>query len=98
MGGEYWLGISADVRAMTGARAGEEVDVDVELDTEPREVVVPADFAAALDGDGEARRAFDAMSYSNRRRLVMAVDDAKTDETRVRRIGRTVELLREGRA
>ncbi|HEY7926704.1 MAG TPA: YdeI/OmpD-associated family protein, partial [Candidatus Dormibacteraeota bacterium] len=84
MGGEYWLGISADVRAMTGARAGEEVDVDVELDTEPREVVVPADFAAALDGDGEARRAFDAMSYSNRRRLVMAVDDAKTDETRVR--------------
>jgi hypothetical protein len=98
MGGEYWLGISAEVRGITGVRADDEVDVDVELDTELREVVVPADFAAALDGDGEARHAFDGLSYSNRRRLVMAIEDAKTDETRQRRIGKTVELLREGRA
>jgi uncharacterized protein YdeI (YjbR/CyaY-like superfamily) len=64
----------------------------VELDTAPREVVVPEDLAAAMDP--EARRRFDALSYSAIRRLVMLVEDAKTAETRQRRIAKTVEGLR----
>jgi hypothetical protein len=42
MGGRFMLGISAEVRTGAGVQAGDEVDIDVELDTEPREVSVPA--------------------------------------------------------
>lgn len=97
MHGRFMLPISAAVRAGAGVAAGDEVDVELALDTEPREVTVPPDFAAALAGDARARRAFDAMPYSHKLRWVLSIDDAKTDETRRRRIAKAVESIREGR-
>jgi uncharacterized protein YdeI (YjbR/CyaY-like superfamily) len=73
------------------------VDVDIELDTEPREVIVPPDLAAALKRDAEAKRVFDDLSFSKKQRFVLPIEDAKTAETRQRRIERTVFALREGR-
>lgn len=98
MGGEYWLGVSAEHRAAAGLRAGDELDVELELDTAPRELAVPADLAAALDAVPEARRFFDGLSYSNRQWHVLSVEGAKTSETRERRIARSVDVLRAGRA
>lgn len=98
MGGVYMVGVSADVRKQAGVAGGDELDVELELDTGPRVLVVPPDFAAALDADGEARRFFDGLSYSNRRRHVLAIDDAKTPETRQRRIAKSVTTLHDGRA
>lgn len=97
MGGVYMLGVSAEHRAAAGVAAGDELDVELALDTEPREVAVPEDLAAALDA-ADARQAFDALSYSNRLRYALAVDSAKKPETRKRRIAETVNVLREGRA
>jgi hypothetical protein len=97
MGGEFMLPVSAEVRAGAGVAAGDAVEVDLELDTAPREVSVPPDLAAALAADADARRAFDALSYSNKRRLVLAVEAAKTPETRQRRLAKTVSDLREGK-
>jgi hypothetical protein len=97
MGGEFMLPVSADVRASAGVAAGDDVDVDIELDTEPREVTVPPDFSDALDRDVDARRFFDGLSYSNKRRVVLSIEDAKTAETRQRRIAKAVSTLREGR-
>ena len=96
MGGAFMIPLSAENRAGAGAAAGDEVDVDVELDTEPRVVTVPPDFAEALDRQPDARRAFDALSYSNQRRHVLSIEGAKTDETRQRRIGKAVDALRQG--
>jgi hypothetical protein len=96
-GGVYMLPLSAENRAGAGVSAGDEVDVDVELDTEPREVVVPADLAAALGGDDDARNAFEALPYSHRLRHVLAVEGAKAAETRQRRIASALEMLRAGR-
>ena len=95
--GRFMIGVSNDVRKAAGVVAGETVDVELELDTEPREVAVPADFAAALDAEPAARAFFDGLSYSNKRRFVMPIDDAKTAETRQRRIEASVVKLREGR-
>lgn len=94
----FMLPLAAEHREAAGVAAGDKVEVDVELDTEPREVAVPADFAAALDADPEARRFFDGLSYSNRRRFVLSIEDARTEETRRRRIAGAVERLHEGRA
>ena len=73
------------------------MDLTLELDTEERILEVPADFAAALDAEPEARRFFDSLSYSNRRRFTYSIDDAKTPETRQRRIEKSVAQLREGK-
>jgi hypothetical protein len=97
MGGAYMIGVSAENRAGAGVAGGDEVDVDIELDTAPREVTVPADFSAALDAEPNARRTFDGLSYSNKSWHVLQIEGAKTDETRQRRIAKSVESLREGR-
>jgi len=97
MGGVFMIGVSNDVRKRAGVAAGETVDVDLELDTAPREVVLPPDLAAALDGDPAARRFFDGLSYSNKRRVVLPIEDAKTPETRQRRIDKSVVALHDGR-
>ncbi|HEU4573249.1 MAG TPA: YdeI/OmpD-associated family protein [Candidatus Limnocylindrales bacterium] len=97
-GDEYLVGVSAENRAGAGIAAGDEIDVDLELDEALREVEVPPDLAAALDADPAARRTWDGLSYSNRRAHVLSVDGAKTPETRQRRIEKAVATLREGRA
>jgi hypothetical protein len=95
--GAYMVGVSAEHRAGAGVAGGDEVDVEIELDTEPREVTVPDDFAAALDAEPKAREMFDRLSNSNRGWHVSQVTGAKTDETRQRRIAKSVDALREGR-
>jgi hypothetical protein len=97
MDGVFMVGVSNDFRKESGVAAGDVVDVDIELDTEKREVIVPPDLTAALAADEAARRFFDGLSYSNKRRIVMPIDDAKTPETRERRIATSVVKLREGR-
>jgi hypothetical protein len=97
MGGDFMVGVSAENRAGAGVAGGDEVDVDIELDTAPRVVNAPSDFAAALDAEPAARRTFDALSYSNQGWHVYQIEGAKTDETRQRRIGKSIEALREGR-
>lgn len=96
-GDEFFLPLNAQNRTRAGVAAGDEVDVDVELDTEPREVAVPADLTSALEGDAQARRHFDGLSYSHRREYVTWIEDAKRAETRRRRIASAVGMLREGR-
>ncbi|MEP6638262.1 MAG: YdeI/OmpD-associated family protein [Chloroflexota bacterium] len=97
LGGVFMIGVSDDVRRGAGVAGGDEVDVDVELDTAPRVVTVPADLAKALDAEPAARRTFDGLSYSNQSWHASQIDGAKTDETRQRRITKSVEALRDGR-
>jgi len=81
MGGAYMLGVSAENRAGAGVKGGDEIDVELELDTAPREVSVPADFAAALDAETSAKRTFDSLSNSNKSWHVLQIEGAKSDET-----------------
>jgi hypothetical protein len=97
MGGVYMVGVSAEHRAGAGVKGGEEVDVDIELDTAPRVIEVPDDFAAALDVEPAARRTFDALSYSNKSWHTLQIAGAKSPETRQRRIAKSIEALRDGR-
>ena len=97
MGGVFMVGVSAESRAIAGVAGGDEVEVEIVLDDAPREVAVPADFAEALERDAIARQFFEGLSYSNRRRFVLTIEDAKTDQTRQRRIAKAVGMLREGR-
>jgi hypothetical protein len=94
MGGEFMLPLSAEHRAGAAVAAGDQVDVRLELDTEPREVTVPADVAAALDAEPDARSSFDDLSYSRKLAHILPIEQAKTSETRQRRIDKAVATLR----
>lgn len=97
MDGVFMLSVSAETRAAAGVAGGDEVDVELTLDTAPRTVDVPADLAAALDAEPVARQTFDALSNSNKSWHVLQVTGAKTDETRQRRIAKSVATLADGR-
>ncbi|MUN41610.1 DUF1905 domain-containing protein [Actinomadura sp. NEAU-AAG5] len=94
MRGRHLLGLSNANRAAAGVAVGDEVEVDLELDTEPRVVVEPADFARALDEDPSARAAYDALAPSHKRKHVHAIESAKKPETRQRRIEKAIAALR----
>lgn len=96
-GDEYLIGVAQEHRAPAGVKPGDVIEVDLELDTAPREVAIPADFAMALDASPEAKRFFDALSYSNKRRFTLSIEGTKSAETRQRRIDTSIERLREGR-
>jgi hypothetical protein len=95
MRGRYLIGLSKANRQAAGVATGDEVEVEVELDVEPRIVVEPTDFAHALDADPSARATYDRLSYSHRREHVRAIESAKKPETRSRRIKAAVANLRD---
>lgn len=96
--GQTMVGISAENREKAGVEGGQTVDVDIEVDTQKREVTLAPDFAEALDREPEARRFFDSLTYSVQGWHTQSVEGAKTPETRQRRIEKSVAMLRDGRA
>ncbi len=92
MRGMSLIPVNAATRAAAGVAGGEVHEITVELDTAPREVVVPDDFAAALSAAG-LRDAFDALAPSHRKEHVRAIEEAKAAETRQRRIAKAIEKI-----
>lgn len=98
MNGEPMIPLSAENREKAGVSGGDEVEVTIVVDTAPREVELPADFAAALENEPAAKEFFETLSYSNKLRHVLAVEGAKKAETRQRRIEKSVADLMAGKA
>src|SRR3954468_19640921 len=92
--GDTWLGLTKAFRAGAGIQAGDEVEVEIDRDDAPREVVVPPELQAELDADDDAREAFAKLSFTHRREYAEWVADAKRAETRERRIARMLERLK----
>ena len=86
MGGEFMIPLSAENRNAAGVEAGYEVDVVLELDTDPRTVEVPEDLKVALIGKSGALETFEALAFAKRKEFVRHVNDAKTQDTRAKRI------------
>ena len=95
MGGEFLIPLSAENRTAAGVAAGETVEVGVVLDTAPREVEVPADFAKAMKAVAGARTRFDALAFTHRKEWVRSIESAKAPETRQRRIAKALAALEE---
>ncbi len=93
MNGDFMAGVSAENREGAGIRGGDKIDVLLELDTEPRVVEVPKDFQKALNANPKAKQNFEKLSNSNKKRYIIPINDAKTEETRQRRIAASIEAL-----
>ena len=95
--GVFMIGVSAEHRAASGLRAGDDLDVTLALDTAPRVVEVPPELAAPLEADLTARAFFDGLSYSNKRVFTLSVEGTSNPETKARRVEKAMALMREGR-
>ncbi|VXB90082.1 YdeI/OmpD-associated family protein [Aeromicrobium sp. 9AM] len=93
MGGRFMIPLSAENREAAGLAAGDEVDVEITLDTAPREMKAPDDLAEALRAAPEAATFFESLSFSHKRSYVDWIVSAKKDDTRQRRVAQAVELL-----
>jgi uncharacterized protein YdeI (YjbR/CyaY-like superfamily) len=94
MGGVYMLGISDEVRKSAHVAAGDTIDVDVDLDTQPRDVEMPPELAKALAKDAKAKKYFESLSYSGQYRLVAPIANGKTAETRERNVAKAMQELK----
>ena len=97
MSGQYMISFSSDKRVATGLNGGDKIAVTLELDTAPRVMDVPPDLQKALEKDKAAKAYFATLSYSNQRRHIDPINDAKTPETRARRIEKSVVLFHDGK-
>ena len=96
MKGEFLVGLSREVRQGAGVKAGDEVEVTVELDVAPREVDVPAALAEALAADPDASASFERMAFTHRKEYARWVAEAKREETQQRRVQQALEMIRAG--
>jgi hypothetical protein len=94
MGGKFMVGVANEHRKPANVENGGTVDVTLELDTEKREVVVPPELAAALDADPDAKAAWAKLSYSHQRQHVEPIAAAKADDTKARRVAKTLDILK----
>jgi hypothetical protein len=95
MGGKYMISFNPDHRKAAGVQGGEEADVTLELDLEPRTVEIPTDLRDALT-KANALDAFEKSAPSMKKEYVRQVEEAKAQETRERRITKIVEKLSAG--
>jgi antitoxin component of MazEF toxin-antitoxin module len=91
--GKRLVGISAANREAAGIAEGEIIELDVSLDTAPREVEEPDDLKSALDASPPARAAFDKLPFGLKAKHVRDIEAATKPEVRARRIGKLVETL-----
>jgi hypothetical protein len=95
MGGKYMISFSPEHRRASGVQGGDETDVSLELDLEPRTVEIPKDLKAALVR-ANALDAFEGAAPSMKKEYVRQVEEAKAQETRERRITKIVQKLSAG--
>ena len=91
------LGILKEIREKTGRSVGDEIEIILEEDVEPREVEVPGDLAAALRENPEAAALFEKLSFTHRKEYAKWIEEAKNEGTRASRIEKTITVLLEGK-
>ncbi len=97
MGEGHCMVVKKEIRQAIGKSAGDRVKVVMEIDTEPRIVVVPEDFQQALENNPNAKEIFDTFSYTHKKGYVQWIEDAKKQETRENRVKKAIEMIAEGR-
>jgi hypothetical protein len=98
MGSEcHLLPVLKEIREQIGKTFGDEIEVTVEEDTQPRQIVVPDDLRLALEAEPAAYTFFEKLSYTHQKEYVRWVEEAKRAETRLSHIQKTIEMLKQGK-
>jgi len=98
MGGPHHVvGVPKGIREKSGKDIGDTIEITVEADNSVREIKIPTDLVAAFALDPEAKDLFDRLSYTERKESVGWITGTKKEETRVKRVAKMLEMLKEGK-
>lgn len=97
MGAGHMMVVNAQMRAGAKCKAGDLVDVVMELDEEKRTVELPAYLEKVINADAELRAVWDKLAFTHQKEHVRAIEEAKRPETREKRIAAMKEMLRKKR-
>jgi Domain of unknown function (DUF1905)/Bacteriocin-protection, YdeI or OmpD-Associated len=96
MGGPHHvLIVLKEIRAKIGKGFGDEVEIELEEDLDPRQVEIPPDLLNSLEADPLALELFNRLSYTHQKEYVRWINEAKREQTRLERIQRTSAMLKE---
>ena len=90
----HFMVVNRQLREACGVEAGTTVTVTMARDDAPRTIEAPADLAIVLKGDPKLQQAWDALSYTHRKKYIQAINEAKREDTRARRIDKTIAALK----
>lgn len=93
MKGKYLISLSSEHRNNSGVKGGDILEVELKLDIEPRGVEIPKDLLSALNKNKKTMEAFQKLAPSKKKAMVNSILEAKSEETRQRRISKTVNVL-----
>jgi hypothetical protein len=93
MEGKYLISLSSEHRKSVKVMGGEAVEITLALDTEPRTVELPKILNEKLKIYATAKAFFDALSPSNKKKIVAQIESAKTEETLHKRLAKIMEDL-----
>ena len=96
MGDGHMMVVNAQLRAGAQCKAGDMVEVVLELDEEPRTVTVPAYLKKVIHADEKTKAAWAKLSFTDQKEYVQEIEEAKRPETREKRIAQMLENLRTG--
>jgi Domain of unknown function (DUF1905)/Bacteriocin-protection, YdeI or OmpD-Associated len=90
-GGSFIMALNAALRKAIGKRHGAMVKVQLEADDSP--FIFNADFIDCLNDEPEAQKFFQTLPGSHQRYFSKWIDDAKTEQTKTKRIALAVTAL-----
>ena len=93
MGGKTMLPFSSEHRKLSGIKAGDAITVKLTALDAPPPLDVPAELQAALDQSGLTEK-FNTLAPSKKKEHVRQVNDAKSEETRNKRIQKVIDTVR----
>ena len=93
----HLLVVLKEIREQIGKTFGDPVTITVDPDTEPRVIEIPAGLKKAFKMEKKAKAFFDKLSYTHQREYVMWINEAKREETRLNRIAKAIEMLKQGK-
>jgi hypothetical protein len=93
MGDKFMISLSAEHRKNSNVNGGDTVELSIDLDTAPRTVEIPADLQKAFGKNKTAKENFEKLAPNKKKAIVLAINDAKTEETKIKRINKAMEQL-----
>ncbi len=93
MGGGFMIGVNAENRMGANISGGDQIDVTIELDTEERIIEVPNELQVFLNKNEDVKKFYETLSNTKKKSLTLPIFDAKTEETRNKRIEKAITML-----
>jgi hypothetical protein len=94
MDGGYCMAVNKTLREGANAKAGDEVEIIMERDTEQRTVEAPPELKKELARNKKAQEQWGRLAYTVKKEMAISIAGAKQDETKKRRLAKVMQVLK----